>query len=148
MRRPHKAKEFFSEAEQAQIVETIIATEKECSAEIRVHLDTRNYIDTFDRASYIFEKLHMHKTEARNGVLIYMSIKNRQFAIIGDAGVHKVVTTDFWEECKDIATSLFKEDKFVEGLQKCICKVGEILKLHFPYQTDDINELPDTLSFE
>lgn len=148
MRVHQTAKNFFSEEEQQEIIATIVATEKECSAEIRIHIDTKNHIDTFDRASYIFAKLDMHKTEARNGVLIYMSIKNRQFAIIGDAGVHRFVDADFWKECKDIAVSLFKEGKFVEGLQKCICKVGEVLKQYFPYQTDDVNELPDTLSFE
>ena len=41
----------------------------------------------------------------------------------------------------------FRENRFTDGLIEGIGMVGIKLKDHFPYQTDDINELPDDISF-
>ena len=100
-----------------------------------------------DRADYIIDKLKMHKTEKRNGVLFYLALENRQFAILGDAGINAVTPDDFWDEIKDVVINFFKEEKYAEGLSKGIKMAGEALKKHFPYQTDDVNELSDDISF-
>jgi uncharacterized membrane protein len=42
----------------------------------------------------------------------------------------------------------FKAGKFTDGLAKGILSAGEHLKTHFPHQTDDVNELPDEISFD
>ena len=40
----------------------------------------------------------------------------------------------------------FSEEKFADGLIEGIKMAGEQLKSHFPYQEDDVNELPDDIS--
>ncbi len=51
--------------------------------------------DVLDRAAWLFKKLGMHKTAERNGVLFYLAVKDRKFAIIGDAGINAKVHAGF-----------------------------------------------------
>jgi len=138
---------FFSKEQKKQITDAIKEAELNTSGEIRLHVEKKCKVNTLDRAAYIFDKLNMHKTEKRNGVLFYLAIENRQFAILGDAGINAVTPDDFWDQIKNVVISLFKEGKYAEGLSKGIRMAGEALKEHFPYQTDDVNELSDDISF-
>jgi uncharacterized membrane protein len=138
---------FFSAEEKSRITDAIGQAELDTSGEIRVHIENHCREDVLDRASYLFHRLEMDKTKLRNGVLIYLAVKSRHFAIIGDGGINEVVPEDFWVNIKEMMTQHFKEGAFVEGLTKGIAEAGTKLKEHFPYQSDDINELPDDISF-
>lgn len=138
---------YFTEADQLQISNAIRVAETNTSGEIRVHVETKCAGDVLDRAAYIFEKLEMHKTALRNGVLFYLAVEDRKFAILGDAGINQKVPENFWESTKELVIEKFKEGKMSEGLSKGIVKAGEQLKTHFPYQKDDVNELSDDISF-
>jgi uncharacterized membrane protein len=81
-------------------------------------------------------------------VLIYFAIKNRQFAILGDAGINAVVPANFWDEIKNVMESHFKKSEFAEGMAVGIKMVGEQLKTNFPCCTDDVNELSNEISFD
>jgi len=90
----------------------------------------------------------MHQTEQRNGVLFYLAVHDRKFAILGDAGINRLVPANFWDEIKETLLGYFKEGKFTEGLTKGILMAGEQLKANFPYQKDDVNELSNEISFD
>lgn len=138
---------YFTEEDQLKITNAIRVAETNTSGEIRVHIENHCAGDVLDRAAYIFEKLEMHKTELRNGVLFYLAVEDRKFAILGDAGINKVVPEDFWESTKDVVVAKLKEGKYADGLADGIVKAGEQLKTHFPHQSDDVNELSDDISF-
>ena len=142
-----KASSFFTKEQQAHILDAIKEAEKETSGEIRVHIETRLSGDVLDRASWIFNKIGMNRTEERNGVLFYLAAKNRKFAIIGDTGINARVPEGFWDEIKNVMESDFREKRFSEGLAKGILMAGNQLKEHFPHLADDVNELPDEISF-
>lgn len=142
-----KPSKFFTEEEKASIKEAIAEAELNTSGEIRVHIEGVCADNVLDRAAYVFEKLAMHKTELRNGVLFYLAVNNRKFAILGDAGINKITPANFWENIKETMSDHFKENKFTEGIITGIKMAGEKLKAHFPYKQDDINELPDEISF-
>lgn len=142
-----KAKDFFTEKEKKKIVEAIKKAEKNTSGEIRIHIENYKKKNVLDRAIFWFKKLGMHKTQLRNGILFYLALDARRFAIIGDVGINQKVDDDFWEEIKNVMTQYFKEGKFTEGLSKGIEMSGEKLKTFFPYHTNDINELSDEISF-
>ena len=97
---------------------------------------------------FIFKHLKMNQTKQRNGVLIYLAVKDHKFAILGDEGIDKVVEDGFWCDVKDLMLSHFKEGRFTEGLEQGILRCGEKLKAFFPYQSDDVNEIPDDISYE
>ena len=140
-------KDQFSEREREAIVQAIAKAETNTSGEIRIHIEKKCALDPVKRAIEVFEKLEMHKTELRNGVLIYLATKDQKLAIVGDKGINDVVPDHFWDDERDLMTSHFKNGQFTEGLVKGILKVGEQLKEAFPYQKDDINELSNEISF-
>jgi uncharacterized membrane protein len=140
-------KDFFTKAEQAEIVKAIQQAELKTSGEIRVHLETKCKEDVLDHAAYIFKELSMHKTQLRNGVLFYLSVDDHKFAILGDAGINDKVENNFWDKIKDHAISCFKKEEYVKGLCESILMAGEQLKKHFPHDGSLGNELSDEISF-
>ena len=138
---------YFTEENKLQIANAIRTAENNTSGEIRVHIEKHCSEDVLDRAAFWFEKLEMHKTELRNGVLFYLAIEDHKFAILGDAGINQKVSAGFWSETKEIVIRKFKENKIAEGLADGIIKAGEQLKVHFPYKKDDLNELSDEISY-
>ena len=139
-------KSFFSKEQRETILNAIKEAELNTSGEIRLHIESRCKGEPLDRAVKVFEKLKMHQTNLRNGALLYLAVKDKKFAIFGDEGINEVVPDDFWDSVKEEMQSLFKEQKFTDGLSYGILQIGEKLKQFFPYQEDDVNELPDDIS--
>jgi len=127
-------------------VEEIRRAEDRTSGEIRVHLDCCAKEDVLEKAKRIFIKLGMTKTRQRNGVLIYLATDHKKFAILGDEGIHRVVPENYWETVKEIMQKKFREGKFSEGVCLGVREIGERLKVHFPFEKGDANELPDRIS--
>ncbi len=142
-----RPKDYFTPDQQKQIVDAIEEAELNTSGEIRVHIDLTCKEDVLDCAAKTFALLKMHKTKLRNGVLIYLSIQDHKFAIIGDAGINSKVPENFWETTKQVMLDNFKENNLTEGLVTGIKMAGEQLKKYFPYQDDDVNELNNEISF-
>ena len=138
---------YFTEENKLQIANAIRVAEMNTSGEIRLHIEKYCKGDALDQAAYVFEKLEMHKTQLRNGVLFYLAIDDHKFAILGDAGINQKVPDDFWENTKEVVLSEFKEGKLTEGLISGILMAGEKLKEHFPYLESDKNELSNEISF-
>ncbi|MFW6290642.1 MAG: TPM domain-containing protein, partial [Mariniphaga sp.] len=144
---PMNVRKYFTEKEKLQIKNAIHAAEFNTSGEIRVHIEKHCKEDVLDRAAYIFEKLEMHKTKLRNGVLFYLALEDHRFAILGDAGINQKVPDNFWEQIKEEMAAQFKEGNVTQGLINGITMAGEKLKQYFPWQKDDVNELSNDLSF-
>jgi uncharacterized membrane protein len=137
----------FTSEQKAQVVAAIKEAEQQTSGEIRVHLETHCREAVLDRAAHIFSLLKMHKTRERNGVLFYLALEDHQFAILGDVGINHKVPPHFWEDIRDTAIAHFREGRLAKGLSEGIRMAGEQLKAHFPYRSDDKNELSDDISF-
>jgi len=143
-----KASSFFSGEQQAEILAAIRKAEDNTSGEIRVHLETSIQGDVLDRAAWIFKKMKMHETAERNGVLFYLAVDIRKFAIIGDKGINEKVGENFWDSIKHVMEEHFRKGDFSEGLIRGILMAGTQLREHFPFKKGDVNELPDDISFD
>jgi uncharacterized membrane protein len=141
-----KVEDFLTHEEEQEIVEAIRVAEKNTSGEIRVHLEKTTELDPFDRALEVFNELKMDETQLKNGVLIYLAVKDKTFVICGDQGINEIVANDFWDSTKDIMVTHFKNGNFKQGLIDGILKAGEELKKHFPWSEDDTNELSNEIS--
>ncbi|CAM2788488.1 TPM domain-containing protein [Flavobacterium frigoris] len=141
-----KVEDFLTQEEEQEIVEAIRVAEKNTSGEIRVHLEKTTALDPYDRALEVFNELKMDQTELKNGVLIYLAVKDRTFVICGDQGINDIVTNTFWDSTKDIMVAHFKNGNFKQGLIDGILRAGEELKKHFPWSEDDTNELSNEIS--
>jgi uncharacterized membrane protein len=141
------SKTFFTAQEQDQIIESIRLAELNTSGEIRLHIEANCEGDAYERAKVVFEALSMHATEQKNGVLFYLAYAHHKFAILGDKGIHEKVSQQFWDAEKELLLTYFKQNKFVDGICLAITQAGEKLKEHFPYQSNDTNELSNDISF-
>ncbi len=141
-----KTEDFLTKEEEQEIVQAIVTAEKNTSGEIRVHIEETSEKPPLERAKEVFSSLEIHKTEARNGVLFYVGVANKGFAILGDEGINNVVESDFWDCTKDVVLTHFKNKEFKKGLVEGVLRAGEKLKHYFPYQSDDTNELSNEIS--
>ncbi|SMO36263.1 TLP18.3, Psb32 and MOLO-1 founding protein of phosphatase [Saccharicrinis carchari] len=139
--------DIIDKSDRQRLVAAIQKAEKNTSGEIRIHIENTCPEELMDRAAFLFEKLKMHKTELRNGVLFYLAMKDRVFAVLGDAGINSKVPEGFWDNIKAEMTTLFKNDDPIGAIETGVLMAGEQLQSHFPYQSDDVNELSDEISF-
>ena len=137
----------FNDDEQQRIRKAIEGAERNTSGQVRVCIEKTCNEDVLDRAAKYFHQLDMHKTKHRNGVLVYVAVVDRKFAIIGDAGINKVVPEDFWDDTKEDMLGHFKAGNLVEGIVTGLAISGEHLKKYFPHKNGGSNELPDDIAF-
>ncbi|MGA0556218.1 TPM domain-containing protein [Larkinella sp. VNQ87] len=138
---------LFTAEEQQRIIQAIRSAELETSGEIRVHLELHCPTpDVLDRAVQVFHHLGMEKTAQRNGVLFYLATEDHKFAVIGDAGIDRVVPKDFWETTKNIMRENFRQSRFTDGFCLGIERAGQQLRQYFPRLANDSNELSDEIS--
>ena len=138
--------DFLSSEEEQDIIEAIRIAEQNTSGEIRVHIEKHTETDVFNRALEVFHFLKMDNTKQQNGVLIYVAVEDKSFAIYGDKGINDVVPLDFWEQTKNVIQDHFKSNRFKQGLVEGIITTGKALQAHFPWKHNDVNELPDDIS--
>ncbi|MBN8835717.1 MAG: TPM domain-containing protein [Sphingobacteriia bacterium] len=144
-----KSSSFFSEEEKQIITSAIQHAEQQTSGEVRVFIESKcSYVNAIDRAIELFGKLNMHQTKQRNGVLVYVAVKDRQLAVFGDVGIHEKVGNEFWNNAVQQMIQHFNKSNYALGIAQTVTAVGEALKNHFPYDAaTDINELPDDIVF-
>jgi uncharacterized membrane protein len=142
-------KKLFTDTENKLIVEAIQKAEQQTSGEIRVYAESRcRFVNALDRAAEVFTGLKMQQTAARNAVLVYVALKDRQLALYGDKGIHEKVGDEFWNEKVKLILSHFYKANYAEGIARVVGEIGEALHTHFPYdKTTDANELPDDIVY-
>ncbi|MFK7048577.1 MULTISPECIES: TPM domain-containing protein [Flavobacterium] len=138
--------DFLSKTDEEAVVEAIRTAESLTSGEIRVHIEKNTSLVALERAKEVFHFLKMNQTQLRNGVLVYIAVESKIFAIYGDKGINDVVPVNFWESTRDVILEQFKQRNFKQGLIEGILKAGEQLQKHFPWTETDKNELPDAIS--
>ncbi len=141
------AEEFLSPVQEKKLVSAIKEAEKNTSGEIRVHLESKKTEKpSIPYVWEVFKQIGMTNTKASNGVLFYVDVNHRTLIIVADQGINAVVPDNFWQDVNQTVLKYFKKGQYAEGLAQGILLVGQKLKKYFPYQTDDINELPDEIS--
>lgn len=146
---PFRKKEYFTYEENSRVVEAIREAETKTSGEVRVYIESRcKYVDALDRAGEIFWTLKMDHTKARNAVLVYVAMKDHQFAIFADRGIHEKLGNVFWQQEVREMSAHFHNHHYIDALLYVIRDVGAALAQHFPYTgAGDRNELPDDIMF-
>ena len=124
------------------------AAEQRTTGEIRVGL-ARFYFwgDVRRAAERAFATLKMDRTQHRNGVLLYVAPRRKEFAVVGDRGIHKRVEQIFWTELAGRLSAAFKAGDLTGGLERAIAEIGERLASYFPAPPGpNVNELPDEVA--
>jgi uncharacterized membrane protein len=125
-----------------RIERAIAAAERLTSGEIRVSVAPLFWGDVERAARRAFERLRMHETKDRNGVLFFIVPSRREFYVLGDTGIHAKVGEDFWHAVAAVVAMHFQRGNYTEGVVRGIATLGERLAEHFPNRgADDRNEL-------
>ena len=141
-----EVEDFLSPEAEDDIIAAIREAEKDTSGEIRVHIENEHDPNTFMRAQQVFHILKMDNTLLRNGVLIYIAVDTRKFAIVGDKGINDHLKFEFWKATKDHMEDLFRHGYFKVGIIQCIQTIGREMSKHYPWSPFDNNELTDQIS--
>jgi uncharacterized membrane protein len=137
---------FLTRDERERVIDAIRSFETRTSGEIRVHLQERTDESASRAAIRVFERIGMTATRDRSGVLFFVSVRDRRFAVIGDTGIDAVTPDDFWAGIVRRVESRFAEGRYADGLTEGIAAAADALMRHFPPRAADTNELPDSIS--
>jgi uncharacterized membrane protein len=139
---------FTARVDAARVKQAIQAAERQTSGEIVVSV-SRFFWGSVQRAAEMtFVRLGVQRTEAHNGVLIFVVPARRQFVLLGDQGIHAKVGQAFWDAAAQAISTRFRDGDVTGGLVDGIERIGAQLATHFPYQGErDVNELPDDIDF-
>lgn len=99
------------------------------------------------RARNLFHHLKMDETNQRNGVLIYVAMKDHKMAIVGDEGVDKHCPDTFWNREFEILKNHFQQKQYAKGISIVVGEVGKILSEHFPPAPEEGNQLSNDISY-
>jgi len=87
----------------------------------------------------------LHTTEARTGVLIFVSLAERYAEIIADTGIATKVEQKVWDAAIGKLIDETRAGRLAEGLVQAIADAGAVLATHFPPRSGDVDELPNDL---
>lgn len=96
-------------------------------------------------AHYCFLEHGLHKTQARNGIMIFVSVAEHHVEILADQGIHQHLSNDVWQALVDALITAIRAGQVAEGFVQTVDACGALLKKHFPDQRNNRNELPDHL---
>lgn len=138
-------KKFLEGLDHDRIVQAIAAAERTTSGEIRVHIHRRRVADPVKAGAKVFEKLGMTATAERNGVLLFVAPKSKNFAVLGDTAIHEKCGAEFWESVAAALKGHFGKGRFTEGIVAAVEAVGERLAAHFPVREVNRDQLPNAI---
>jgi putative membrane protein len=82
-------------------------------------------------------------TEGQTGVLIFVSLEEKEAAIVADKAIADKLPKDYWDKPQAMIAEAILENRFADGIIAAVEDVGAQLAPHFPRADDDVNELPD-----
>lgn len=114
---------------------------------LRIHLVPKRmrYAKAHDNAVRQFLARNVHMTEARTGVLIFVSLAERYAEIVADSGINARVPQATWDETVAKLARDSSQNRLTDGYVTAIGAVGALLSQHFPHLPGDVNELDDHL---
>ncbi|MEW6633603.1 MAG: TPM domain-containing protein [Pseudomonadota bacterium] len=114
---------------------------------LRIHLVPRRlrYQAAHANAMKQFLARNVHRTQARTGVLIFVSIAERFAEVVADSGIDARVGQHVWDGVVAELTRHAGDDRLADGFVHAIESVGATLAEHFPVIPGNPNELDDHL---
>lgn len=114
---------------------------------LRIHFVPRRlrYQAAHANAIKQFLARNVHRTKARTGVLVFVSIAERYAEVVADSGINAKVGQHVWDGVVRDLTKHAGDDRLAHGFVTAIGTVGAVLAEHFPVTAGDINELDDHL---
>lgn len=95
-----------------------------------------------ERAVQVFSELCVWDTAARNGVLIYLCLADRNIEIVADRGFEGRVSADQWSAVCHAMEQQLRAGQFAKAVTDAVRAVSALIAAQFPIA--DRNELSDS----
>jgi len=105
--------------------------------------ERRRRVETHARSMFV--ERGVGGTTGRTGVLIYVSLLERDACVIADTGVTTKVPAAEWRAAVGAVEQAARRSK-ATAVNRAISELGPVLARHLPRAHDDVNELPDEVS--
>lgn len=97
------------------------------------------------RAIALFRAAAEQRTQARTGVLLYLSLAEHRAEIVADEAIHGKVSQEVWAQAMVDLIDAVRDGRPGDGMAAAVTRIGNVLAEHFPKTGADVNELPDRL---
>ncbi len=103
------------------------------------------HINVLNRAHFEFYRHRLHHTDKSTGVLIFISLLEREAVVWGDELISQKLPQETWQKILNQLIVNLKVNNLQTGLVEAISEIGKILKEHFLSEKNDQNELSNEL---
>jgi putative membrane protein len=97
------------------------------------------------RASAVFFDKRAHRTAGATGVLLFVSLYERQAVVLADQAIVAKLGPNALQDVCDTLTASLRRSHPADALCQAVAAAGERLAPVLPRASDDVNELPDAL---
>jgi putative membrane protein len=98
------------------------------------------------RAAEAFVAEEVFDTRDRTGILIFVSVFERQVLVVGDSGINAHVNKGEWDDVVQTIIQGIRRGSFADGIVEAIGKCGQLLERRgVERRSDDTDELRDDL---
>jgi putative membrane protein len=101
---------------------------------------------TRQAAKAAFVDLGISRTRGRSGILVFVSLFERQVAAVPDVGIDAAKLGPAWTSQLAVLEGALARDVSVGGFLDALRAIGPVLGAGLPRQADDVNELPDEVA--
>jgi len=142
-----KLNKMFTEEDLELIRGAVEGVQQRSSGKVRVRVEKKAGRHPLKKAKEAFVLMGMKDMPDRNGVLFYVSVADRKFAVLGDDGINEKVPVSFWENVKDAVIAKLSEGDFAIGLMGGINLVSEKLAEFFPDEKEEPENVVSPVSY-
>ena len=88
-----------------------------------------------------FYRHRLAETRDRTGILLYVSVFERQVVVLADKGINEKVDRETWQQVVDIVLGGIREGRTADALCEAVTRCGGLIAAKFPVRTGDRDEL-------
>jgi putative membrane protein len=101
----------------------------------------RRQVETAARS--VFVEKRIHRTSGRTGILLYVSLLEREAALVVDLGVETVSTTESWKEAVAGIEQAVRRGEDGAAVARRVEALASVLAPVLVHRDDDVDELAD-----
>ena len=136
---------YFSEDELKDIQSAADAVERNTVGEIVLSFRNKKSLleklySNHELAMKDFNRLGVHKTRERTGVLVFLIFEEKYFDIIADEGLFVKIPDDTWNNMEEKLKEKFRNKNYSAGIIALINEMGEVLSREFPTRAGADND--------
>lgn len=142
---PRALRAWLTEETLDTIARAVHEAESRTSGEIVVHILGRllPFESSRRRAKRVFHELGVYRTKRRNGLLLFLAMKKRQFEIVVDEGLESI-DSEVWTSVAAGLSERIGRDGFEKGVCEAVGEIGDVLADAYPSEAEDEgDELPN-----